>query len=415
MRIIVHDFSGHPFQAQLSRAIASRGHEVAHVHCGSYATGKGELANLPSSATLRMHDIRMASAFARYEPVRRFVQEVTYGVRFCRYAAAFHPDIVLSCNDPLFAKAVFGIWARARRANWIFWLQDFYSIAMANLAAGRAGLIGRAFGWAFQWLERSLLRRATGVIAITADFLPTLHAWGVDAETCTVIENWAPLEELPVRPRLNAWRMEQGLDDSVVFLYSGTLGLKHDPDVLYELAAELPAVHVVVVSEGRGADRLADLQGRRRLANLRLLPYQPYDRLPDVLGAADVLILLLEASAGVYSVPSKALTYLCAGRAILAAVPRENLAARTIEAAGAGLVVSPKDRSSLTAAAARLAGDEALRESLGAQGRTYAEAHFDLDNITERFLSVIGSAARGSNGNRERSNAGSHLGYGQRG
>jgi len=30
MRIGIHDFSGHPFQVQLSRELASRGHEVVH-------------------------------------------------------------------------------------------------------------------------------------------------------------------------------------------------------------------------------------------------------------------------------------------------------------------------------------------------------------------------------------------------
>ncbi len=30
MRILVHDYSGHPFQAQLSRELARRGHDVVH-------------------------------------------------------------------------------------------------------------------------------------------------------------------------------------------------------------------------------------------------------------------------------------------------------------------------------------------------------------------------------------------------
>ena len=71
---------------------------------------------------------------------------------------------------------------------------------------------------------------------------------------------------------------------------------------------------LVVVSEGRGADWLAE-QGRNEPA-LRLLPYQPYDRLPEVLASADVLIAVLEPEAGAFSVPSKILTYLCAATGI---------------------------------------------------------------------------------------------------
>ena len=32
MRIVVHDYAGHPFQVQLARALAAAGHEVLHLH-----------------------------------------------------------------------------------------------------------------------------------------------------------------------------------------------------------------------------------------------------------------------------------------------------------------------------------------------------------------------------------------------
>ena len=38
MRILVHDYAGHPFQVQLSRALAQRGHDVLHAYCASLQT-----------------------------------------------------------------------------------------------------------------------------------------------------------------------------------------------------------------------------------------------------------------------------------------------------------------------------------------------------------------------------------------
>ena len=127
-----------------------------------------------------------------------------------------------------------------------------------------------------------------------------------------------------------------------MFLYSGTLGLKHRPELLYELAAQHAGdADVVVISEGMGEARLRELLAARPLPNLRVLPFQPFEQFPDLLGSADALVALLEPSAGTFSVPSKVLSYLCAGRPILAAIPPENLAARTIERSGSGLVVPP--------------------------------------------------------------------------
>ena len=111
-----------------------------------------------------------------------------------------------------------------------------------------------------------------------------------------VIENWAPIDELPLRPRANEWAREQGLVGKRVVLYSGTLGLKHDPEAIVQLARHFSTegdIEVVVVSEGLGADWLRRRREEERLLNLRLLPFQPYAVLPDVLASGDVLLTLL--------------------------------------------------------------------------------------------------------------------------
>src|SRR5215203_721783 len=392
LRILVHDFSGHPFQIDLSRALARRGHTVQHVYCESYTGGKGdfETEELPN---LSVVPVSAGDRFARYSPAKRIAQEIRYGGRVSRVAAAFEPDVILASNVPLVAKAVSATWCRARRVPFVFWLQDLHSVAMAKEAAKRAGRAGKALGTVFEVIERSLLRRAGAVVSITDDFGPTLDKWGVDADRTTVIENWAPLDDLPPRPRDNRWRRAQGLGDRFVFLYSGTLGLKHRPEVLHALAEQHQGdAEVVVISEGMGETRLREMLAERPLPNLRLLPFQPIEDYPDILGSADVLVALLEPAAGTFSVPSKVLSYLCSGRPILAAIPPGNLAARTVERAGAGTVVPPDDDEAFLVAAKQLRIDARQRAEAGTRGREYAEAVFDTAAITDRFEGVIDAA-----------------------
>jgi putative colanic acid biosynthesis glycosyltransferase WcaI len=407
-RIVVHDFAGHPFQVDLSRHLARRGHDVLHVHCASYTSGKGGVdaaddevfvgagdGATHTAGRFRVVGLRAGREFARYSPVRRVTQEVAYGRRFARLAAGFRPDVVVSCNVPLLAHAVAARWCDRHDVPWVFWLQDLYSVAAGAEATNRAGPLGRVLGHGFEAIERSLLRRAAHVVPITDDFLPQLERWGVEAGRCTPVENWAPLDDLPVRPRSNAWRREHGLGDRFTFLYSGTLGLKHRPELLYALARQhVDDADVMVVSEGRGEARLREmLRTQGHLPNLRLVPFQPFDRYPDVLGAADVLVTLLEPTAGTYSVPSKVLSYLCAGRPILAAVPHENLAARTIQQrAGAGLVVDPTDEEAFLVAGKRLRNESQLRATCGWDARAYAEATFDSGRITDRFAEILDGA-----------------------
>ena len=69
---------------------------------------------------------------------------------------------------------------------------------------------------------------------------------------------------------------------------------------------------MVVVAQGAGMKLLEDAKAKRRLDSLRLLPLQPIARFPEVLAAGDVLVAVIEADAGTYSVPSKVQSYLCA-------------------------------------------------------------------------------------------------------
>ena len=120
-----------------------------------------------------------------------------------------------------------------------------------------------------------------------------------------------------------------------------------------------------------------------------LLPYQSYERLPEVLASAEVLLALLEPDAGSFSVPSKVLTYLCAARPLLVSVAEENLAARVVERSGGGLVVAPKDPEALLTAAADLHADATRRAEMGRSARAYAETTFDLERIADRFEQVL--------------------------
>src|SRR5581483_10921754 len=105
----------------------------------------------------------------------------------------------------------------------------------------------------------------------------------------------------------------------------------------------------------------------------------------DVLGAADVLVALLEDDAGPFSVASEVLSYYCGGRPILLSAPTSNLSVRLVENAGAGLCVAAGDRQAFVAAAGLLRSQPQTCTGLGAAGRAYAESAFDISGVADRF------------------------------
>jgi colanic acid biosynthesis glycosyl transferase WcaI len=362
---------------------------VLFAYCSSVPSGRGALENtVGDPPSFHVTSLDLGREFSRYAPWRRLVQEQEYGRRLVQEVKSIQPHLVLSSNGSLLSqKRLLSECARSR-ARFVFWLQDVLSVAIRNAMAERVPVLGSLIGESFHRFERSLLMRSDAVIAISEDFRPILAEWGISPRRIHVIENWAPLEEIPCRPRVNQWALRHGLVGGRTILYAGTLGLKHNPNLLLQLALRFrsdDAVRIVVVSEGLGSEWLKERRDEYKLPNLVLLPFQPYADLPDVLATGDILVVILERDAGVFSVPSKVLSYLCAGRPLLAAVPESNLAARVIQGSGAGLLVEPDDVAGFVEAAVALLARPDLRRTLGQRARRYARDSFDITKIGDRF------------------------------
>jgi glycosyltransferase involved in cell wall biosynthesis len=84
-------------------------------------------------------------------------------------------------------------------------------------------------------------------------------------------------------------------------------------------------------------------------------------------------------------VPSKVLSYHCAGRSLLGGMPVQNLAARIILDNRTGLCTAPDDFDGFVKAAERLYADRELRSQCGERARLYAENNFDIKKIADRF------------------------------
>ncbi len=396
MKILVHDYAGHPFQVQLSRQLARGGHDVLHAYAGALQTPRGELVRREDDPPgFDVTEVPMDPDYAKhkYSFRRRRSMEIRYGHSAAKLIDGWSPEVVLSSNTPTEPQSSILKACKKGDRQFVFWCQDFYSIAVDKLVRKKIPVLGRLIGSYYKRLERRQLRASDHVVAITEDFKPIMVGeFGVDPDKISVIPNWAPIDNIPLHDKANTWSREQGLDDKYVFLYTGTLGMKHNPELLLAVAAEFrdrPDVRVVVISEGIGADWLREERDRRGLTNLVLLPYQPFSVLPEVLAAGDVLTGVLEEDAGVFSVPSKVLTYLCARRPILLAVPEVNLAARTISSEAAGLTVAPSDTEAYVTAAERLYADSELARRSAENARRYAERAFDIESIAADFSGII--------------------------
>lgn len=397
MRIAVHDFAGHPFQVQLSRQLARNGHSVMHLYLRELPGPKGPLEPSPRDPpSFLPMPVCLGAPFEKYSIRKRHFAHRRYARELAALTEFYRPDVVLSANTPIDVQHALLRECRRHGIAFVHWMQDLYCLAMRGLLARKLGYAGAPLAWHYDRLERHVCENSDAVVFITPDFYTAISAMDFHPARSYTIENWAPLDDVVPVPKRNPWSARHNLADKLVFLYSGTLGLKHKPELLYQLAAALEErddAIVVVVSEGLGRTWLEREIQRRPRKNLVLMDFQPYARMPDVLGAADVLLAVIENQAGVFAVPSKVLSYFCAGKPVLLASPSANLAATTLNRAEAGIRVSPDDVDGFIAAARRLAADPVLRRASGENARQYALSAFDIEAICLRFESVLREAA----------------------
>ena len=387
MRIVVHDYVGHPFQVELSRELARRGHHVLHIYCSSITTPRGALERRPSdSETLEIEAIALRAPIRRERLLTRHRLEGEHGSRVVDRVRGFAPDVVLSANAPLEAQKRIADYCAREHVRFVFWVQDLIGEAMDRLLRPRFGVLVGPVVRYYRGLEQRLLRQADAVVVIADDFRSFVP------RDVTVIENWAPLDELEIKPKANQWSRAHGLDVTTNVIYAGTLGMKHDPRLLLALAEDFSgtdSVRLVVVTEGSTADWLRDRAQASNLPHLVVLPFQPFAAVPDMLGSADVLLAVLEPDAGIFSVPSKVLTHLSVGKPQLLVVPKENLAARIVEREQAGVVIAPGDRRAATRALANMLSDPNERQEMGCRALEYAQRTFAIGPIADRFEEVL--------------------------
>ncbi|OYQ37170.1 hypothetical protein CHU95_02145 [Niveispirillum lacus] len=412
MRILLHDFGCYAFIIPLARWLAAQGFEVLHLSAGELTGPRGmPVSQADDPSGLHFSAVMTGRPFTRYALHRRLGDEWRYGRALQRAIDSFRPDLVLSANTPPVAQALALAHSRKQGIPFVNWVQDIFSLGAAPVLGRLPWPLGHVALALLRRLEFGTMARSAGLVVIAPAFLDSLAANGVRHPLTLVRENWAlpPPTQHAQTLQAGHWAQSHGLGGCQILLAAGTLGKKHDPDILARLAKGLAAqanARLVVVSQGPGRDHLEKVQAAEAQTTMCLFDYQPAADVPAMLASADIGLVQLNADANGMSIPSKVYSYAAAGLPILAAIPPENHAAQLIREHGLGLTVAPDDHEGLLAAALRLLNDGALREACRAAGLAFTARHGNMDLIGRQFLDFLAQVHRmaqaGPDGSRQR-------------
>ena len=297
----------------------------------------------------------------------------------------WRPSIVMTVA-PAMVCAPTG-WLVAKLSGGKAWLhiQDFeLDVAFQmRLLKGRwlELLMFRAERWLLSWFDV--------VSTISNRMLDKLRAKGVAVSQMRFFPNWVDIAHISPLAEPSHYRQELGIAPDVkVMLFSGTLGGKQGLMVIPEAARKLAhRKDLMFVVCGDGVVKPQLQAASAGLSNIRFLPLQPFERLGQLLGLADVHLLPQSPEAADLVLPSKLSGMLASGRPVIATCQLETEIARVVSKCG--LVVPPEDSNALAAAIESLFENDAARLKLGMQARHYAKESFDKNSVLERFVNQL--------------------------
>lgn len=284
-----------------------------------------------------------------------------------------------------------------RKIPFIFNLQDIFPDSLVNNGlANKGGLlwkIGRV-------IENFTYKHADKIIVISEDFKKNIMAKGVPEDKIVVVYNWVDQNAVvDVKREENKLFDKYGLDKEKFYVaYSGNIGLSQNMEMLLSVAEEfllrqaqepkLADIHFVLVGEGAALENVKRTVAEKKLENVHLLPFQPYEDISHVFSLGDVSLVISKPGTGAASVPSKTWSIMSASRPVLANFD-ENELKSIVEQNECGIFTKAGDKEAFKEAILKLYNDRDLCKEYGKNGRKFVMENLTREIGTSKYVQVI--------------------------
>lgn len=409
MRILIYSYNYHPepigiapLMTQLAEGLANRGHEVRVV------TG---MPNYPQRriypeyrgqfyTTERVNGVTIQRCYIWIRPkpglLTRALLDGSFVVTsFLQALRGWKPDVMLLTVPPLPVAVPAAILKWIYKCPVILNLQD-----ILPEAAVKVGLLNNKFAIrVFEALERFAYQKATRISVIADGFVKNLIGKGVPSNKIVCIPNWVDVNEVyPMPLKGNGFRKEWSIsDDEFVVMYSGNIALTQSMKTVIGAATLLthkPKIVFVIVGEERAIAELRRECSEVGATNVKLMHFQPREKLPEMMAAANVGLIVQKSNVVSFNMPSKTQLLLASGRPIVASVPLNGTAASAVIKSGGGIVVPPESSKDLADAILDLYDSPERANTLGRKGRAHAVQQYSFEGSLGRYEALFSQLAQ---------------------
>ena len=246
-------------------------------------------------------------------------------------------------------------------------------------------------------IEKKILKNADAVIAHNSRFKDYLLTMGADPGQAYVVTAGVDLGRFKEHVDGSEIRKKYDIQNGdFVLFFMGYLdpitGLREAATEFIKIAGNRPNLKLLIVGEGELYSALVEIKERHNMKNhIILTGKQPYERIPELIAAADVCLLPFKLNDITREVvPIKMYEYMASGKPVVAT----NLPGVRQEMGDDKGIIYVKDPEQVVRKAIELLSNDTNLARYGSLNRSFIEK-LSWDNITDKFEGILGKVREG--------------------
>lgn len=305
-----------------------------------------------------------------------------------------HVDLILSPSPPLTVGWMNLGLAKLKGCKVIYNVQEIYP----DILKLKGGLTLKFL----RRMEHKVYNGSDAVTTIDKVFYDTIVPRFRDRSKLHIIPNFVDTDlyhQIPVQ-EFNSLKVQGKWDeklfpntDSIKLLYAGNIGHAQSWEPLVELADRTRDLNVEYIVIGEGAKRgyLVEETERRKLTNLRILPYQPRQLMPAILSYSDVSFIFMAPEMDGDGFPSKVYTIMACERPMLILSGENTPIVNFLDGKGCAKLVTERDfgrKVDIMVDWLKNVTKDELRE-MGRKGLAEIQAKYTKEKVTNMYVDLV--------------------------
>lgn len=256
-------------------------------------------------------------------------------------------DVIFTISQPPILGGMLGVIAkRLKGAKLIYNIQDFNPEQIEAVKYSKSKVLINIA----RKLDKHSCNVSDKVVVVGRDMEKTLinRYDNKKVPSYLVINNWIDEESIyPLEnnhPKIIEFRKKYGLENKLIVMYSGNLGLYYDLDNIIKVIGKFKEIDDVVfafVGDGAVKNTMLNYCKVKEISNVKFIPYQNKQDLNYSLNSADIHLVTNAKGIKGVSVPSKIYGILAVGKPVIGILENDTEARILIEQSECGLCCEP--------------------------------------------------------------------------